>query len=512
MVVRLSIPPLRWSSKMRLAALGLTLGISVLGLSLAYLRRRRRNRSPPAVDRSDLFAAAGLPAATRYGGATSSRGHPGSRKTGSISSRASTLLGSVRSRGGDSYNGTAGLVDGGDVEEAEMSVETCGLLGVQALRLVIEKLEDALYDFKRFEEQLTGDPGDLRDPHPVADDAASHCSSHGNQTLALMHDLKNLLQEAYSVKERWKQNLIMQTDVCDIISDLSRDDDKSSDDDDSFVSASEYIDLSDLDALISETSKHERYLYSIALVELDQGNVSCRSIRTQMVGCETDSEFLAKVHCLRLAFDHIFAEPQRRKWVTETSKTVCSGLLERLGGSTDSFSTSFDNMMEFLTQTSARSIMCEELGPRGVKCINFYDVVLDLLFLDSFEQLEKPPNSLLSVINNRWLSNGFKRTALESAVWTLLLAKRKLLKRSDGFIAHFYSIIGDASPALAWGFLGPDEEMREACNDFKDKLLLAVRNMFSFAHVRYTTVAELADDVFGLQKQLVRNLTAAADT
>lgn len=515
MVLRLSVPRLKWSPSLRLAAFGFTLGISVLGLSFAYFRRRRRSRSPPPVNRTDLFAAAGLPESNRFGGGSSSvRGHGSSRKTGSISSRASTLRGSVRSHGGvSSTMGAAGATNEEDVEESEMSAETCGLLGVQALRLVIDKLEDALYDFKRFEDQLTGvTSGDSRGAHLVTDDSVSHCSSHsgsqhGNQTLALMHDLKNLLQEAYSVKERWKQNVIMQTDVCDVISDLSRDEDDKSSDDDSFVSASEYIDLSDLDVLISETSKHERYLYRIALVELEQGNVTCRTIRTQMVGCETDSEYLAKVHCLRMAFDHILADSHRQQWIRETSKTIITELLQQLGGATDRFGNSFDNMMEFLTLSAARSVMSEELGPRGVKRINFYDIVLDLMFLDSFEQLAKPPSSLLSVINNRWLSNGFKRTALESAVWTLLLAKRKLLKRSDGFVAHFYAIIGDVSPALAWGFLGPDEEMRDTCQDFMDKLLLAVRNMFSFTYVRYTTVAELADDVFALQKQLVRNLS-----
>lgn len=46
--------------------------------------------------------------------------------------------------------------------------------------------------------------------------------------------------------------------------------------------------------------------------------------------------------------------------------------------------------------------------PKGVKAVTFYDVVLDFILMDAFEDLTAPPSSVLAVINNRWLSNGFK--------------------------------------------------------------------------------------------------------
>lgn len=45
-----------------------------------------------------------------------------------------------------------------------------------------------------------------------------------------------------------------------------------------------------------------------------------------------------------------------------------------------------------------------------VKNLNFYDVVLDFILMDSFEDLENPPISIQNVVNNRWLNSSFKET------------------------------------------------------------------------------------------------------
>ena len=48
--------------------------------------------------------------------------------------------------------------------------------------------------------------------------------------------------------------------------------------------------------------------------------------------------------------------------------------------------------------------------PLQVKHLNFYDIVLDFILMDSFEDLENPPISIQNVINNRWLNSSFKET------------------------------------------------------------------------------------------------------
>lgn len=51
-----------------------------------------------------------------------------------------------------------------------------------------------------------------------------------------------------------------------------------------------------------------------------------------------------------------------------------------------------------------------EMSAREVKALTFYDVVLDYILMDAFEDLEAPPSSFTAVVQNRWLSNGFKET------------------------------------------------------------------------------------------------------
>ena len=42
--------------------------------------------------------------------------------------------------------------------------------------------------------------------------------------------------------------------------------------------------------------------------------------------------------------------------------------------------------------------------------MSFYDIVLDFILMDAFDDLANPPSSVLTVVQNRWLSNGFKET------------------------------------------------------------------------------------------------------
>jgi hypothetical protein len=44
--------------------------------------------------------------------------------------------------------------------------------------------------------------------------------------------------------------------------------------------------------------------------------------------------------------------------------------------------------------------------------MTFYDVVIDFLLFDAFDDLENPPASLTAVLQNRWLTTGFKETVI----------------------------------------------------------------------------------------------------
>jgi len=58
-----------------------------------------------------------------------------------------------------------------------------------------------------------------------------------------------------------------------------------------------------------------------------------------------------------------------------------------------------------------------ELSTRGVKKMTFYDIVMDYILMDAFEDLEAPPTSVIAVIQNRWLSKGFKETVILKVIY-----------------------------------------------------------------------------------------------
>lgn len=63
-----------------------------------------------------------------------------------------------------------------------------------------------------------------------------------------------------------------------------------------------------------------------------------------------------------------------------------------------------------LTHTAVFLIKPLDVDHGQVKHLNFYDIVLDFILMDSFEDLENPPISIQNVVNNRWLNTSFKET------------------------------------------------------------------------------------------------------
>ena len=72
-------------------------------------------------------------------------------------------------------------------------------------------------------------------------------------------------------------------------------------------------DFKDLNEIVGETDAKQA-LYLEALEHLEKDSIPYRSIRTEFVGCANDTEYLAKLHCLRLAFKHIMSNTDDRNW------------------------------------------------------------------------------------------------------------------------------------------------------------------------------------------------------
>lgn len=72
----------------------------------------------------------------------------------------------------------------------------------------------------------------------------------------------------------------------------------------------------------------------------------------------------------------------------------------------------YEDMLSYLQDKNNWEDFEAELFAKEVKALTFYDVVLDYILMDAFEDLESPPSSVTAVVQNRWLSNGFKETVL----------------------------------------------------------------------------------------------------
>ena len=268
----------------------------------------------------------------------------------------------------------------------------------------------------------------------------------------------------------------------------------------SFVSAQDTVaDLRDFDDL-AELDTEKLALYQSALDTFETSGIEYRVLRTEFVGCSSDTEYLGKLHCLRSAFSHIMTEESNRVWWVDNGKAILTQLLIRADKDPKEFLLSFDDVLEFLSEKGVETQVMEELGSRNVKCMNFYDICLDYILIDSFEDLESPPSSVLAVMKNRWLSNSFKESALHTALWSVFQAKRRLLHFPNGFKAKFYNVSEILTPTLAWAFFGPDEELGSMVNEFKEQVLGFLRDIFSFHSADYKTVESLSKSVMSLAK------------
>ncbi|CAK7304059.1 Mitoguardin 1 [Vulpes lagopus] len=309
-----------------------------------------------------------------------------------------------------------------------------------------------------------------------------------------IHKLEALLQRAYRLQEEFEATLGA-SDSNSLVNDIDKDTDstmKGNMDEfglrdtlsvastDSFASAAELAEHREIRHTYRLESLCHCPFYEEAMHLVEEGKIYSRVLRTEMLECLGDSDFLAKLHCIRQAFQVILSETANRIFLAESGRKILSALIVKARKTDHWDSTEM------------------ELAARGVKNLNFYDVVLDFILMDSFEDLENPPTSIQNVVNNRWLNSSFKETAVASSCWSVLKQKRQQMKIPDGFFAHFYAICEQISPVLAWGFLGPRNSLYDLCCFFKNQVLFFLKDIFDFEKVRYSSIETLAEDLMQL--------------
>jgi hypothetical protein len=167
-----------------------------------------------------------------------------------------------------------------------------GVMGMEALETVISYWEDAL------------------STHALTGVALSK-----NAESEFCQEIQALLDIAYELQDKSELLFLDERSV------LYRDDDRHSnkglskthsdpnfDSAESFASALDQIaDLREFEEFLEEFPNLDRYpLYQNTIKNMEEQPIPYRCIRTEMLSCVSDTEYLGKLHCIRLAFQYLF--------------------------------------------------------------------------------------------------------------------------------------------------------------------------------------------------------------
>ncbi|XP_057675426.1 mitoguardin 2 [Corythoichthys intestinalis] len=519
---------LRLSPSLKKVLFATALGSVALALTAHQLKRRGRKRKQ-VVHSKEPQAPVGVPEALLRTGRPSSlkRGPLSGRQAMSPSTRSNDTLSGISSLAPSKHSSSSHSLasmrvatspnqsvnpptpweaeetaEGQTAAVEEANAENLYLMGMELFEEALHKWEQALHA-RHARRNLSSSNSSLTLQGAMAGDATEA------QNKVFADKLETLLHRAYHLQEDFGGSIPADSVLADFESEgtlilpplesfqlLPDDDAATVSSDDSFFSAVEMFDtisLQDPYQLLKPAP-----LYEEALARVREERVAYRSLRTELLECYGDHDFLAKLHCVRQAFQMLLLDETHRTFFMETGKQMIAGLMVKANKSPKAFLESYEDMLLYTQREETWAVTKMELQGRGVVCMSFFDIVLDFILMDAFEDLENPPSSVVAVLRNRWLSDSFKETALATACWSVLKAKRRLLMVPDGFIAHFYTISEHVSPVLAFGFLGPRQHLSEVCTIFKQQIVQYLKDMFDHDKVRFTSVQCLAEDILKL--------------
>ncbi|KAI2807660.1 Mitoguardin [Blomia tropicalis] len=228
---------------------------------------------------------------------------------------------------------------------------------------------------------------------------------------------------------------------------------------------------------------------------------SPRTDRTIATGCDNYEDFLAKVSCLRSAFAQLFSRAEIRSRYTKIGEEILRVILDHTLRDSTRCINAYYAFLNFITNENNFETIEMELKDRNINSVSFYDIVLDYMIMESFDDLENPPSAVKSVVSNRWLSASFREISLQTAVSAVMRRKRSKLLTQDGFFAHFYTILDDLSPVMAWGFLGTDDNLKFKCYSIKESTTAVINDYFSFDRCRYTSFDDLCEDILRVTEE-----------
>lgn len=295
--------------------------------------------------------------------------------------------------------GAAG-VDANTAEAiSALSPQQLGVMGMESLETVINFWEDALSSIQNLSVEHIDDSEFCAEIQSLLDSAWSL----QEQSELLFLDQRSVLFRAESSHAASRR----------LARDERHDSDPNFDSAESFASALDQVaDLREFEEFSSLASDlHMQFpLYQSAVRHLEETPVPFRTMRAEQLNCASEADYLAKLHCIRLAFQYLFKDPHARQWIADMGRQILTDILLLGDKDPKDFLVGYEDMMGFVQDPDNWMAIEEELQLRNVKSMTFFDVVLDFIILDAFKDLDGPPASVSAVVQNRFLSNGFKET------------------------------------------------------------------------------------------------------
>lgn len=387
---------LRLSAGLRKVLFATALGTVALALAAHQLKRRRRRKKQIAPEKCG-FKPGGVtvPILPTRRVSSVKKGYS-SRRVQSPSSKSNDTLGGISSiepsKHSSSSHSLASMVavnsssptpasagmweaqamgDGGAIGDS--SAESLYVQGMELFEEALQKWEQALTIRQR---------DSASSSTPVPWDSKKHqenLSEHAeeeSQKREFAEKLESLLHRAYHLQEEFGSSLPSDSMLLDLektlmlpLTDgslrLRTDDEDSSISEDSFFSAAELFDSLHFEEIPYHLSRPVA-AYEEALQLVKEGKVACRTLRTELLGCYSDQDFLAKLHCVRQAFKELLEDESNQLFFGEVGKQMVIGLMTKAEKNPKAFLESYEEMLHYALKPETWPTTQQELEGRGV--------------------------------------------------------------------------------------------------------------------------------------------------
>ena len=78
-----------------------------------------------------------------------------------------------------------------------------------------------------------------------------------------------------------------------------------------------------------EDINDKNVLYEMGLSNANLGRIGFRVDRFELLNCKSTQDFAAKLHVIRLGFDRILQDSDKRNWFIEKGKLLLTNLFKR---------------------------------------------------------------------------------------------------------------------------------------------------------------------------------------